>query len=201
MMQFPEDPCLYGPVQSWKTRWVTFNGPEAAAMETLGYISNSRAVFADTEGVVSEAFEALYEIMRAEDAASALRRKIIILEMISRLAAAAGHRRKRRPTDDSIEQAVSIIRKHRTEDIMIPERAVEVNLSPTHFRRLFRDYTGRSPREYITSLKMTESKRLLARGRSIKEAADLLGYTDMFYFMRVFKKVVGVSPGRFARNV
>ena len=201
MLQFPEDPCLYGPHKSWKTRWVTFNGPEADVLETLGYVSNSLAVFADSDDAVSEAFNALSGIMREENAASALRRKTIVLEMINKLALEAGHRKKKRVTDPLIEQMIHIIRKQYAENLTIPELAARVNLSPTHFRRLFRDYTSRSPREYITSLRITEAKRLLSLGQPIKEVADRLGYSDIFYFMRVFRKVIGVPPARFARSV
>jgi YesN/AraC family two-component response regulator len=36
-------------------------------------------------------------------------------------------------------------------------------------------------------------------GMSIKQVATTVGYDDLFYFMRVFRKSVGIPPGRFAR--
>ena len=51
--------------------------------------------------------------------------------------------------------------------------------------------------DFITSLRISRAKQLLAEGKSIKEVAALVGYSDVFYFMRIFKKVTGITPGQF----
>ena len=71
------------------------------------------------------------------------------------------------------------------------------NLSVTHFHRLFRKHTGRSPTEFIKAQRISRSKQLLMGGSSIKSAGAKVGYTDPHYFMRVFKKTTGQSAGHF----
>jgi AraC-like DNA-binding protein len=78
--------------------------------------------------------------------------------------------------------------------------ASECNLSPTHFRRIFDKYTGSSPKEFILSMKISKAKQLLSEGKSIKEVAELSGFNDIFYFMRAFKKMSGITAGRFNRG-
>ena len=43
-----------------------------------------------------------------------------------------------------------------------------------------------------------KAKRLLREGLPIKRVSDEVGYTDPFYFMRVFRKNVGTPPGAYA---
>ena len=79
--------------------------------------------------------------------------------------------------------------------------AARVHLSPTHFRRLFREQTGRTPLRFIIAQRIAAAKRLLASGRSIKETAFAVGYEDVFYFMRVFRKEAGIPAGAFIRTL
>jgi AraC family transcriptional regulator of arabinose operon len=69
------------------------------------------------------------------------------------------------------------------------------HISLSTLRRLVSEYTGYPLNEYIHRLKMAEAKNILLNtDRSIKEIADLLGYKEPFYFSRLFKKYVGISP-------
>ncbi|WP_239631125.1 AraC family transcriptional regulator [Paenibacillus sp. H1-7] len=65
-------------------------------------------------------------------------------------------------------------------------------------RRLVSKYTGYPLNEYVHRLKMAEAKNILLNtDKSLKEIASTLGYQDVFYFSRLFKKIVGVSPKLF----
>lgn len=71
-------------------------------------------------------------------------------------------------------------------------------ISMPTLRRIVSKYTGYPLNEYIHRLKMAEAKNILLNtGLSIKEVAPSLGYADEFYFSRVFKKFVGVSPNQY----
>ncbi|WP_028553040.1 helix-turn-helix domain-containing protein [Paenibacillus sp. UNC451MF] len=65
-------------------------------------------------------------------------------------------------------------------------------------RRTVSKYTGYPLNEYVHRLKMAEAKNILLNtDQSLKEIASALGYQDVFYFSRLFKKIVGVSPKLF----
>jgi AraC-like DNA-binding protein len=69
------------------------------------------------------------------------------------------------------------------------------HISVSTLRRIVEAYTGYPLNEFVHRLKASESKRLLLNtDRSVKEIAEMLAYKDMFYFSRVFKRIVGMSP-------
>ncbi|TXK75927.1 AraC family transcriptional regulator [Paenibacillus sp. N3.4] len=69
------------------------------------------------------------------------------------------------------------------------------HISISTLRRVVSEYTGYPLNAYIHRLKIAEAKNILLNtGSTVKEIADSLGYKDVFYFSRLFKKYVGVSP-------
>ena len=199
MIQFPDDPCLYYPHNQWTTCWVTWNGPEAYRYEELDYICRKRAVFPDSSAAAFYAHSALTNIVRREDLEAVLLRKNTLLEMILNAYRASSNLKKTSPQKQALQKAVDHLYQNYEKKISIAELAGELNFSPSHFRRLFREYTGRSPTVFIRSLRMAESKRLLLGGNTIKQVAEEVGYKDVFHFMRTFKKAVGKPPGEFQR--
>ncbi len=99
---------------------------------------------------------------------------------------------------DPVEQAIFYMQEKTSEILKISNIANEVNLSESHFSKLFRNKTGSSPMEYFINLKMQEAIRLLSnKSMRIKEVAYQLGYNDPFYFSRIFRKYTGFTPFSF----
>lgn len=79
--------------------------------------------------------------------------------------------------------------------LSLAEMAAQAGLSESQFSHLFKQQTGHSPLAYFIHLKMQHACSLLTMTQlSIKEIALEIGYTDCYYFSRLFKKTVGVSP-------
>lgn len=79
--------------------------------------------------------------------------------------------------------------------IMLDDMANHAGLSKSHFSRIFRDQTGYSPVEYFIHLKVQKALSLLVLTKlPVQEIARMVGYADPYYFSRLFKKIVGVSP-------
>lgn len=72
-------------------------------------------------------------------------------------------------------------------------------MSPTHFRRMFKKYSGKTPKELIKTLRISKAKELISLDYPIKIVSEKVGYADIFYFMKVFKEATGVSPGTFKK--
>lgn len=73
--------------------------------------------------------------------------------------------------------------------------AARHHISIPTLRRMVHEYTGYPLGEFVHRLKIAEAKMLLLRtDKTLKEIAAMLGYADVFYFSRLFKKVAEVSP-------
>ena len=70
-------------------------------------------------------------------------------------------------------------------------------MSPSLFRRLFREYTGTSPIEYRNRLRLARARELMESGEfSVAEAAQEVGFSNLSFFYRLYKRHFGASPGR-----
>ena len=76
--------------------------------------------------------------------------------------------------------------------------AGEVGISPNHFSVLFHKTVGVSFREYLSQVRVEESKRLLLYSEySLAEIASAMGFPDQSNFTKVFKRITGISPGKY----
>lgn len=99
---------------------------------------------------------------------------------------------------DIITQTIVNMRNNLSEKLTVEDMAVKHRLSVSHFSNLFRKSTGMPPIDYFIHLKMQKACQLLyADGSKIKTAALSVGYDDPYYFSRVFKKYIGVSPEQY----
>lgn len=75
-------------------------------------------------------------------------------------------------------------------------------LVPSYLSKLFKDYKGISPAEYLTNLRIEKAKKMLESQPGIlcKEISIQVGYSDPLYFSRLFKKETGVWPSDYKRK-
>lgn len=93
---------------------------------------------------------------------------------------------------------IEYMRSRVSEPVRLEEFADEAGLSVSHFSEVFRNQIHQSPMSYFTQLKIRTACRLLdLTGKPVKAVAMETGYTDPYYFSRVFKKVMGVSPEKY----
>ncbi len=77
-----------------------------------------------------------------------------------------------------------------------------VDVSDTYFRQLFVRCYKMSPKRYVINERVQLAKTLISDNPSIplQYVADAIGYTDIFYFYRIFKRETGMTPGQFVRE-
>ena len=82
--------------------------------------------------------------------------------------------------------------------LTVLEVASTVGVHPVHLSREFRRRTGQTLGEYLHKLRVRAAcAQLLDPGRSLADIALAAGFADQSHFCRVFKQLVGCSPGRF----
>lgn len=76
-----------------------------------------------------------------------------------------------------------------------------VGMSPHHFLRCFKKATGMSPLQYVIAKRVARARQMLREGReSIAEIAYATGFASQSHLNAMFKRHVGVTPGRFKRQ-
>ena len=87
----------------------------------------------------------------------------------------------------------------RDADLNISQTGYHFNISPFYLSSNFREETGQSLLGYINSLRIEEGKRLLEEGHNVMEIAEMTGFHDAGAFIRVFKKLTGITPGQYRK--
>lgn len=101
-----------------------------------------------------------------------------------------------------VKQMVNEIREHYTENITLQMLSDEYGFSTGYISALLKEELGLPFSEYITEKRIQRAKELLADSKlSIDMIAEKTGYNDYFYFTKVFKKTVGMSPSKYRKNL
>ena len=82
-------------------------------------------------------------------------------------------------------------------DLSVSKIADVLNRNPTYISRHFKEQTGVGLLDYINSKRIEHAKALLAQNLSINDIASMCGFANTPSFIRVFKKYMGVSPGKY----
>lgn len=98
----------------------------------------------------------------------------------------------------NVEAITEYMQDHLQDPIPLDEVARQAGLSVSHFSDIFRMHTGQSPMAYFTQVRIRQACHLLDLTRKpVKVVAIETGYRDPYYFSRVFKKVMGISPEKY----
>lgn len=116
-------------------------------------------------------------------------------DLAQRLMMASEH-----PSALLIDKALRLIQKRYQEDISDESLAIELGLSTSHFRHLFREATGQPFHKYLVAFRLEQARRLLVdEGLSVSEVAATVGFTGLAHFSRAFTQRFDVSPSNVRR--
>ncbi len=146
--------------------------------------------------------QALYRDLRAGSA---------MLERDERLAAvlaaltATNHEPRRELRSGSarahaVARARGFLHEHALDEVRLERLAREAGISPFHLARSFTEQMGVAPHAYQLHLRVGRAKGLLAEGAAPAEAAARTGFYDQSHLGRHFKRLVGMTPGAYARG-
>lgn len=103
---------------------------------------------------------------------------------------------------EEIDAAAMFFNEHYNEEINIAEYAENHHMSTSWFIRNFKQYTGFTPLQYILSIRIYNAEALLKSNQyNVTEIANIVGYENPLYFSRIFKKIKGLSPSEYRKNI
>lgn len=104
-------------------------------------------------------------------------------------------RRRDSQNDSSIEKVMEYLRQHYSEDITLNAVAEAVFLNPVYISRLIKEQTGRNYTDLVMEMRVERAVELLENSDMfVYEIAEKVGYGNLKYFYKVFRKVKGKSP-------
>lgn len=101
------------------------------------------------------------------------------------------------PVSGRIQRVRDYIKSCYAEHISLTTLAQFVNMSPFQCLRMFQKAYGLTPHAYLTQVRVEHSQLLLAQGEAIAQVAASCGFVDQSHFGWHFKRIVGVTPGRY----
>lgn len=102
------------------------------------------------------------------------------------------------PRRRMFDNAIHFMKNHYRQDIRLEDLAAMTFLSRNYFCTCFKECTGMTVLEYIQKLRIEEACSLLREDdKTITEIAGEVGYHDMKFFYKTFKKITGKAPGEY----
>lgn len=98
-----------------------------------------------------------------------------------------------------IVQSKLFIDAHYSEAIDLDNIADEAYFSKFHFIRLFKSIYGKTPHQYLISVRVEQSKLLLQKGLTVTQSCTDVGFESLTSFTALFKKYVRLSPSEYQR--
>ena len=101
-----------------------------------------------------------------------------------------------------VERIEEYFRDNLSRSITLQILAEEMNISKVHLCRVFKKYRNLTPIDSFNRMKIDRARDLLTRfsGLPLQEISDMLGFSDVYYFSKVFKKIAGVSPSSYRKT-
>ncbi len=199
---FPGEWHTYRPdaATGWESYWVGFNGPFADnLLKNKSLPVNTPAINIGYDEEIVGLYKKILEVSNSERPGY----QQLLSGMTIHLLAYLLYREKDKNWKDKdalnkIDKARLIIRENISNPLSPEELAASLNMSYTWFRRIFKQYTGLAPAQYIVQLKIQKAKELLSvSNKTIKEIALELGFESFDYFSTVFKRQTRMTPSEF----
>lgn len=106
--------------------------------------------------------------------------------------------KRKQKNNRTIERAIEFMRSQYAKDISLEDVAGHVGMSGSYFSSLFKQETGDNFIEYLTRLRIDKAKSLMMDAElRLYEISQLVGYQDVKYFSRLFKRHVGATPAEY----
>lgn len=98
----------------------------------------------------------------------------------------------------TLKKIIYFLRKNFDKQISLEALSEEVNKSPRYVGCFFKQMTGKTPIEYLNEYRIEKACRKLRHtDMSVTDIAFSCGFSDLSYFIKTFKKSIGVSPGKY----
>ncbi|MBD1379441.1 AraC family transcriptional regulator [Metabacillus arenae] len=109
--------------------------------------------------------------------------------------------KQNREIPENINRALVYMQTQYHKPLTLEDLATEANLSKYYFIKKFKESMHTSPLQYLTKYRIEKAFHFLQHtDNTIKDISEQVGFADANYFYKVFRKIVGTSPGQFRQK-
>ena len=101
------------------------------------------------------------------------------------------------PQTVAVKESIAFMQHHFDQDLTLRQLADQAALSPSHYIRVFRHYTGQTPFAFSNDLRMQEAAHCLQQAMTVSETALRVGMPNISYFIRSFREKYGQTPKQY----
>ncbi len=109
--------------------------------------------------------------------------------------------RQKKTESDIIQSALDYIEVNLDKPIQLSDVAKIIGVSEPYLSSYFKSTMNENFIPYVNRLKMKRAKELLKDGKLVYQVSDILGYENATYFSKVFKRVEGMTPEQYRKNL
>lgn len=164
-----------------------------SCFQYMGNESVKRGIAAHKTSVITESIEKIYSCHTRRE----------LLEYLKKALSFLGNQNRGMNQDRNqhmAQQILDYIEANYAEDLSLDYLSDYFKISKTYINRLLKNYTGKSFLEILLECRMVRAEQLISENTyKIYEVAEMVGYHDLSYFIRAFKKKYGVTPNVYRR--
>ena len=191
--------------QLWQLKWVHFYGPNMGSIYDKYAERGGPPVFhpADPSRYLA-LLDQLYDTASSEDYLRDMRIFEKLTTLLTLLMEESWHPESSRASSlkkKNLQEIKDFLDLHYTEKINLEDLSEKFYINKFYLTRIFREQFGTTVNSYVLQLKITHAKQLLRfSDQTIEEIARACGITDPNYFSRIFRKIEGMTPGKYRRQ-
>lgn len=198
LVMCPNTRIHYKALTPWSISWLGLYGETVKEyMDLLGVTPQNPILHISLYNELKTVMDRIYAVSDNTTFSAKLHIAGLVYEFFSVLMSNSTVNQKTNLTDS----ALRIIDYSFCENISVNQIAARLNIDPAYFSRKFAEDIGIGPKKYILQKRIERAKELLhTTDASVFEISNSVGYSDQFYFCRIFKKIVGISPSQFQKQ-
>lgn len=190
------------PDTGWCESWIGFYGVNMDNRYRSGFFTPGSPIF--NAGIQDEILSLFKKAVRISQEQHAGYQQMLagIVNFLLGIAYSENRRMsfEEMKVSNTINKAKIFIQEHISENISCEIIADSVGMGYSRFRRVFKDYTGFAPAQYIKEVRLSKARDMLVHTALLcQEIAYSLGFESPAYFNTLFKKELGMTPNEYRR--
>lgn len=185
-------------------RWTHFTARLQGGIDLFAYLPCPYELTLSDRRPVEELFSRLVGLWDAHHSGREFEIIALQLQLLTPFleAADSSEQENRGREIKRFQPVLDAINAHLVDPPRVPELARLLHLEPSYFTRLFTRHFGVPPMRYILQERIRQAQLFLRKtDRTLDDIGEALGFVDGFHLSKVFKRITGLSPGRYRRQL